>query len=250
MIMVMSSPGFQSMITINPRQYNHIVFFTGAGMSAESGVPTYRGHGGIWNKYRWEEYACQEAFDADPEKVLKFHELRRAAVLACKPHAGHVTIAALEKKYNRITVVTQNIDGIHQRAGSRNVIELHGSLWRLRCHCDGTLEDIGEKYKSYRCEKCGHWLRPDIIWFGDALDQSVINEAVSAIRRCDLFISIGTSGVVYPAAGFPRFAKENNARCIEINPEANDMSFLYDEAIRDAAGKALPELFLKSLEEN
>ena len=237
------------METINTRQYKHIIFFTGAGMSAESGVPTYRGRGGIWNQYRWEEYACQEAFDTQPEKVLKFHELRRAAVLACKPHAGHTILAALEKIHPGITVVTQNIDGMHQRAGSRNVIELHGSLWRLRCLCDGLSEDTGEKYRNYRCDKCGNWLRPDIVWFGDALHPDVLNKAVTAIRRCDLFVSIGTSGVVYPVAGFPRFARENNARCIEINPEANDMSFLYDEVIRDTAGKALPELFLTSMQE-
>jgi NAD-dependent deacetylase len=231
------------MKTIDLGQYEHIAFFTGAGMSAESGVPTYRGHGGIWSQYRWEEYACQEAFDADPEKVLKFHELRRAAVLACNPHAGHLAIAELEKKHPRITVVTQNIDGMHQRAGNRNVIELHGSLWRLRCPYDGISKDIGEKYKNYRCEKCGSWLRPDITWFGDTFNQGVVSETIEVIRSCNLFVSIGTSGVVYPAAGFPRFAKENNARCIEINPEANEMSFLYDEAIRDRAGKALPKLF-------
>ncbi|MDQ5986840.1 MAG: NAD-dependent deacetylase [Syntrophus sp. SKADARSKE-3] len=231
------------MKTIDPGQYGNIVFFTGAGMSAESGVPTYRGHGGVWSQYNWEEYACQDAFDDNPEKVLKFHELRRAAVLACKPHAGHGAIAALEKKHPRVTVVTQNIDGMHQRAGNRNVIELHGSLWRLRCAKDGLSEDIGETYKSYRCENCGNWLRPDIIWFGDMLNSAVMNEAIAAIQSCDLFVSIGTSGVVYPAAGFPRFAKENNARCIEINPEANEMSSLYDEAIRDTASKALVELF-------
>jgi NAD-dependent deacetylase len=228
---------------ILPQDYEHIVFFTGAGMSAESGVPTYRGRGGVWSQYRWEEFACQEAFDADPEKVLRFHELRRAAVLACRPHAGHIAIAELEKRHPRVTVVTQNIDGMHQRAGSWNVIELHGSLWRLRCPREGLSEDMGEKYESYTCGKCGSWLRPDIIWFGDMLDQGVMSEAIAAIRRCDLFISIGTSGVVYPAAGFPRFAKENDARCIEINPEANEMSSLYDEAFRDAAGKVLPGLF-------
>ncbi len=231
------------MKAIHPKDYEHIVFFTGAGMSAESGVPTYRGRGGVWSQYRWEEYACQEAFDAEPEKVLKFHELRRAAVLACKPHAGHFSIAELGKSHPRVTVVTQNIDGMHQRAGSWNVIELHGSLWRLRCPYDGLTEDIGETFKSYTCEKCGSWLRPDIIWFGDMLDQGVMSEAIAAIRRCDLFVSIGTSGVVYPAAGFPRFAKENNARCIEINPEPNEMSSFYDEAIRNTAGKALPGLF-------
>jgi len=243
MVVVISYLRLQNMKIIDPGQYKHIVFFTGAGMSAESGVPTYRGHGGIWSRYRWEEFACQEAFDDDPEKILKFHELRRVAVLACKPHAGHETIAALGKKHHRVTLVTQNIDGMHQRAGNRNVIELHGSIWRLRCNNDGISEDIGEKYKRYRCEKCGSWLRPDITWFGDALDQGVVSEAIEVIRSCDLFVSVGTSGVVYPAAGFPRFAKENNARCIEINPEANEMSFLYDEAIRETAGKALPELF-------
>jgi NAD-dependent deacetylase len=235
--------GCENMKTIDPEQYEHIVFFTGAGMSAESGVPTYRGRGGVWSQYRWEEYACQDAFDGNPEKILKFHELRRAAVLACKPHPGHTVIATLEKKHPRVTVVTQNIDGMHQRAGSGNVIELHGSLWRLRCPYDGISVDISEKYKSYKCDKCGSWLRPDIIWFGDMLDQGVMSEAIAAIRCCDLFVSIGTSGVVYPAAGFPRFAKENNAHCIEVNPEANEMSSLYDEAIRDTAGKAMSELF-------
>jgi NAD-dependent deacetylase len=243
MVMIISFLGFGNMKGIDPGQYEHIVFFTGAGMSVESGVPTYRGRGGIWNRYRWEEYACQDAFDSDPDKVLKFHELRRAAVLACKPHAGHMAIAELEKNHPQVTVVTQNIDGMHQRAGNLNVIELHGSLWSLRCHCDGKSKDIGEMYRSYKCEKCGSWLRPDIIWFGDMLDQGVMNEAIAAIRCCDLFVSIGTSGVVYPAAGFPRFAKEKNARCIEINPEANEMSFLYDEAIRDTAENVLPELF-------
>ncbi len=228
---------------IDPRQYERIVFFTGAGMSAESGVPTYRGRGGVWSQYRWEEFACQEAFDGDPEKVLKFHELRRAAVLACMPHAGHAAIAALEKRHPGVTVVTQNIDGMHQRAGSAKVIELHGSLWRLRCPEHGIAEDIGEKYRHYRCEKCGNWLRPDIVWFGDMLDQYVTSAAVAAIRSCDLFVSIGTSGVVYPAAGFPSYAKANGARCIEINPEANEMSSLYDESIREPAGKALPEMF-------
>jgi len=228
---------------IDPGQYERIVFFTGAGMSAESGVPTYRGRGGVWSQYRWEEFACQEAFDADPEKVLRFHELRRAAVLACTPHAGHAALAALEKRHPGVTVVTQNIDGMHQRAGSAKVIELHGSLWRLRCPEHGVGADMGEKYRSYRCERCGNWLRPDIVWFGDMLDQDVTSAAIAAIRSCHLFVSIGTSGVVYPAAGFPSYARDNGARCLEINPEANEMSSLYDEAIRAPAGKALPAFF-------
>jgi NAD-dependent deacetylase len=228
---------------IQPENFKSIVFFTGAGMSAESGVPTYRGRGGSWSRYNWEEYACQEAFDRDPEKVLKFHELRRQSVLACAPHAGHSSIADLEKRHPHVRVVTQNIDGMHQRAGNHNVTELHGSLWRLRCRSHGIFEDIGETFKSFTCRQCGQWLRPDITWFGDMLDQDVISEANVIIRRCDLFISVGTSGVVWPAAGFPKIARENGAYCIEINPEPNEMSVLYNETIRDAAGIALPRLF-------
>jgi NAD-dependent deacetylase len=224
-------------------KYKSIVFFTGAGMSAESGVPTYRGRGGIWSQYNWEEYACQEAFDRDPQKVLKFHELRRRSVLACQPHSGHYVIAELEKTHPQVRVVTQNIDGMHQRAGNRNVTELHGSLWRVRCRSHGIVEDMGETFKSCKCDQCGSWLRPDIVWFGDILNQDVISEANLMVRRCDLFISIGTSGVVWPAAGFPKIAKESGAYCIEINPEPNEMSYLYDEAIREDAGRALPALF-------
>ena len=231
------------MQTINPDEYQYIVLFTGAGMSAESGVPTYRGRGGVWSEYRWEECACQEAFDRDPQKVLEFHELRRQAVLECQPHDGHFAIGQLEKRHPKVVVVTQNIDGMHQRAGSENVVELHGSLWRLRCPMHGITEDIGEKYKSYKCEHCGNWLRPDIVWFRDMLDEYNMSQAILALRKCDLFISIGTSGVVYPAAGFPKIAKEFGAKCIEINPEQTEMSFMYDISIQSTAGKALPRLF-------
>ncbi len=239
--------------TINPSEYQHIVFFTGAGMSAESGVPTYRGTGGVWHRYNWQAYACQEAFDRDPLSVLKFHELRRKSVLACQPHAGYFAIAELEQRHPDVTVVTQNIDGMHPRSGSMNVIELHGSLWRLRCAAHGLIEDTGETYQSCVCGKCGAWLRPDIVWFGDRLDQEVLNRASEKIGQCDLFISIGTSGAVWPAAGLPEIAKNNGARCIEINPEPSEQScfnfaqqpHLYDEIIPLPAGRILPGLFQK-----
>ena len=231
------------MISIDAKKYNHIVFFTGAGMSAESGVPTYHGQGGIWSQYNWEDYACQTAFENDPQKVLEFHEVRRRAVLSCNPHAGHQTIADLERSHPQVTVVTQNIDGMHHRAGSQRVIELHGSLWRLRCGCQDPREDTGENFKSYRCGSCGEWLRPDIIWFGDALKPEVVAAAISAIGACDLFISVGTSGVVWPAAGFPEHATQAGARCVEINPEATEFSGIYDDTIREPAGSALPALF-------
>ena len=232
------------MMQIDPNNYKEIVFFTGAGMSAESGVPTYRGKRGIWNEYKWEEHACQAAFERNPQKVLKFHELRRQAVLECEPHAGHYAITEIESKCPQTSIVTQNIDGMHQRAGTKNVSELHGSLWRLRCPVHGVIEDIGKTYKNYTCEKCNHWLRPEIIWFNDMLDQIVMDHALVLIGQCNLFISIGTSGVVWPAAGFPQIAKANNAYCIEINPEPSEMSTIYDEIIRKPASEALTNLFL------
>ena len=226
---------------IDPAAYRNIVFFTGAGMSAESGVPTYRGKGGIWKQYNYGEYACQEAFDRDPEKVLRFHELRRRAVLDCPPHEGHRVIAGMAETI----VVTQNIDGMHQRAGSLKVVELHGSLWRLRCDRCGTMrEDCGQDYATLRCT-CGNWLRPDIIWFGDMLDESVMQMATEAITACDLFISIGTSASVWPAAGFPALARRSGAYCIEINPEPSG-STDYSRVIQGEAGNVLPELFLFS----
>ncbi|MBN1929647.1 MAG: NAD-dependent deacylase [Chlorobiaceae bacterium] len=223
---------------INPTAYQRIVFFTGAGMSAESGVPTYRGAGGIWRAYDFAEYACQEAFERNPEKVLRFHELRRQAVLDCQPHAGHRVIAGMPEAF----VVTQNIDGMHQRAGSEGVIELHGSLWRLRCErCGAAREDYGRKYETLRCE-CGHWLRPAITWFGDMLDEAVMRKASEIIDSCDLFIGIGTSGTVWPAAGFPELAWQAGAHCIEINPEPSGEA-CYHQSIRGKAGSVLPELF-------
>ena len=226
------------MKTIEQRDFSNIVFFTGAGMSAESGVPTYRGKGGIWGSYSIEEYACQEAFERNPEKVLAFHEKRRSSVLDCTPHDGHRVIADM----SCARVVTQNIDGMHQRAGSKEVIELHGSLWRLRCQsCGFRKEDFGEKLETNRCD-CGDWLRPDIVWFGDMLDAVVMSKASQAIGNCDLFISIGTSGTVWPAARYPDLAKKSGAYCIEINPEPSG-GIAYDRVVEGAAGEVLPELF-------
>jgi len=234
--------------TLNPYDYSHIVFFTGAGMSAESGVPTYRGRGGIWHEYRWEEYACQEAFESDPEKVLDFHELRRIEALKCKPHIGHKIIAEIEKNHPDVQVVTQNIDGMHQRAGSKNVIELHGSAWRMRCLSEGTVrEDLKNgTYTNRKCE-CGSWLRPDIVWFSDYLDPAVTAKADKIISKANLFVSIGTSGVVWPAAGYPQLARSAGAFCIEINPEPSEQSDMYDIIYRGKAGEVLGELFQDSV---
>ena len=217
-------------------------------MSAESGVPTYRGRGGIWNEYKWEEYACQDAFINDPNSVLDFHELRRIEALKCKPHLGHKLIKELQEKIPNTMIVTQNIDGMHQRADSSNVIELHGSLWRMRCQSESRIfSDLKYgKYKNRYCD-CGNILRPDIIWFQDMLDELTVQNATQAINECDLFVSIGTSAVVWPAAGFPNLAKKAGAYCIEINPEETELSSLYDERIRENAGKGLGLLLKKNL---
>ncbi len=229
---------------ISLKHYNKIIFFTGAGMSAESGVPTYRGRGGIWNEYKWEQYACQNAFNKNPEFVLDFHQLRRVEALKCNPHQGHNIISNIEDLKKNTFIITQNIDGMHQRANSKNVIELHGSLWRLRCEKEGiVIEDKLEgKFSKTICE-CGEWLRPDIIWFEDMLKEDTILLANQKIIESDLFISIGTSGMVWPAASYPNLAKSSGSFCIEINPEETELSNLYDQVIRLSASDALDQLF-------
>lgn len=221
-----------------------VVFFTGAGMSAESGVPTYRGRGGIWGQYRWEEFACQRAFEADPDKVLDFHEQRRAKVLACQPHAGHLHLARLQQARAGISVVTQNTDGLHSRAGVRDVVELHGSLWRLRCPRHGQVEDLAAgRYARRACAECGATLRPDIVWFEDPVDARVFARADALIRGCAVFVAVGTSAIVYPAAGLIHRARETGARMIELNVDDTELSHLFDERWRGTAGALLPEKF-------
>lgn len=233
------------MQAISVGAYPRVVFFTGAGMSAESGVPTYRGRGGIWAQYRWEEYACQEAFDQDPERVLDFHQQRRGRVLACEPHAGHRRLAALQQAHPQLAIVTQNIDGLHQRAGARSVLELHGSLWRMRCAHHGTAADLAAAaYARRRCAQCGQPLRPDIVWFGDSLDEAVFAQARALIAAADLFVAVGTSGVVWPAAGLVHAARRGQARMIEVNPETTEMSARFGEHIREPASVALKEWFV------
>ncbi len=231
------------MKALDPADFESIVFFTGAGMSAESGVPTYRGQGGIWHQYNWEEYACQEAFDRNPAAVVEFHQQRRRAVATCKPHSGHELITRLQKIHSHVSIITQNIDGLHQRSGSDSVLELHGSLWRVRCdYCGSSREDTQDTFLSERCE-CGRFYRPDIVWFGDCLDQHVIDCALLAVRDCDLFISIGTSGSVWPAAGLPAETQNGGAFCIEINLEETPQSTIFNKIIHGPAGDSLNKVF-------
>jgi NAD-dependent deacetylase len=218
--------------------FERVVFFTGAGLSAESGIPTYRGKGGIWAEYDYAEYACQRAFERDPDKVWDFHDKRRAAVGACEPNAGHALIAA----HPDATVVTQNIDGLHQRAGSTDVIELHGSLWRVRCESCGASEANTDLPIKPRTCSCGAYWRPGIVWFEDMLDVGTIAAAESACAGCDLFVGVGTSGVVFPAAGLPRVALEAGATLVEVNPEETVVSAWYHHHLRGPASEMLQSL--------
>jgi NAD-dependent deacetylase len=224
------------------RDFRRIVFFTGAGMSAESGIPTYRGKGGLWAEYNYEDYACQRAFEAKPEHVWDFHDKRRAAVQACEPNPGHRIVAAVQDAYPDSVVVTQNIDGMHQRAGARDVIELHGSLWRVRCDPDNVVrEDRSVPMEPRRCACGGYW-RPDIVWFEDQLDHRVVRRAREALESCDLLVSIGTSAVVYPAAELPRIAVLHGAVTVEINLEDTAASHLYQHRLRGKASEVLAKL--------
>ena len=223
------------------RSFDKIVFFTGAGMSAESGVPTYRGKGGIWKDYDYKQYATQYAFDADPERVWEFHNYRRELVAACAPNEGHRIIGALEKQLDHVTVVTQNIDGLHQLGGSRNIVELHGSLWRVRCACGAKKESRDVPLAPLKHDCGGYW-RPEIVWFGDCLAQTDVDAAMREMKGCDLLVSIGTSAVVYPAAEMPLVAKQNGAMLIEINPENTELSEAYDVRLRGTATEMLKKL--------
>ncbi|MFO0554478.1 MAG: NAD-dependent deacylase [Polyangiaceae bacterium] len=227
---------------IRLRDYERIVFFTGAGMSAESGVPTYRGKGGIWKEYDYAQYACQRAFDAAPERVWEFHNYRRGLVAKCEPNPGHVLIARVLEAKPAAVVVTQNIDGLHQRAGATRVTELHGSLWRLRCVCGARDERRDAPLVETRCPQCGKFWRPDIVWFGDMLDPANIQSALEAIEQCQVLVSIGTSAVVYPAAEMPLQARKAGAVLIEINPEDTPLSDAFDVRLRGGASAMLADL--------
>lgn len=228
---------------VSLRGFERIVFFTGAGLSAESGLPTYRGQGGIWNEYRYEEYACQEAFDRDPEKVWDFHDLRREKVASVEPNAGHRVIAAVEAEKPATRIVTQNIDGLHQRAGCTQVTELHGSLWRIRCPRTGEVQENRETPINSRICPSGCYWRPDIVWFGDMLRADCVLAAQTALEECDCLVSIGTSAAVYPAADMPRIAMAAGAVTVEINLEDTPVSQLYQHTLRGKASEWLEALW-------
>ena len=223
---------------------SYIVFLTGAGVSAESGVPTFRSVDGFWEKFKPEELAHFNSFIKNPALVQAWYQHRVKIVNNVKPNKGHMAMASMESKVATCVVITQNIDNLHQRAGSREVIELHGNILRNYCIDCGMQFDGGlciENGETTLC-KCGGLVRPDVVWFGEMLPANSFRMAEKHARKCDLFISVGTSGVVYPAAGLPGLAKSSGAFLVEINTEVTDLSSLMDVTFQGKSGEILPRL--------
>lgn len=208
---------------------------TGAGISAESGVPTFRGPGGLWKNQRPENLATPEAFERDPATVQEWYDWRREIVAAIEPNPAHRAIAALGAP-----VVTQNVDGLHQAAGSLQVLEVHGSLWLTRCVACGRESRDRSVKLSEPCAGCGGRLRPGVVWFGESLPEDVWSRAVDLVRDCDLLLVVGTSSVVYPAAGLAGMAR--HAKVIEVNLEETPLSGAAHLSLRGKAGEILPQL--------
>ena len=204
------------------RRAGRVAALTGAGVSAESGLATFRGGGGLWEGHAVEDVATPEAFQRNPELVWRFYNLRRAALRDARPNAGHLALVDLERRWgDRFTLVTQNVDGLHQAAGSRRVLELHGGLARVRCTgCKATTDRAGEALPDMpRCDVCGGLLRPDVVWFHEMLPEGVWRSACEAVEACECFLVVGTSAVVYPAAGLIDMARALGACVIEVNLE-------------------------------
>jgi len=226
-----------------------IVFVTGAGISQESGIPTFRDKDGLWRNYNAMELATIDAFYKNPKLVWEWYNERRRNIFSTRPNLGHKAITKLEK-YAEVVILTQNIDGLHQKAGSTKVLELHGSIVKIKCSvCDFKDEIITEFSEIPPLCKCGNILRPDVVWFGESLPQDVWQKAIIFSSQCDLMIIVGTSLVVSPANTLPIYAKQNNAILIEINPKKTDMSSEMDLVIRNTSARVLPK-FVSMFKEN
>ncbi|MBM4274045.1 MAG: NAD-dependent deacylase [Deltaproteobacteria bacterium] len=226
------------------RQAQRVVALTGAGVSAESGVPTFRGPGGLWRNHRPEDLATPQAFKRDPRLVWEWYDWRRGLIAKVSPNPGHRALADLEHLVPEFTLITQNVDGLHRLAGSRNVLEIHGSIWEVRCTgCGRVAEDrrVPLPLMPY-CEACGALLRPNVVWFGEALDPARLQTAHEALRLAEIMLVAGTSGVVQPAASFALWAKESGARLVEINPDPTPLTPYCDWVFQGKSGEVLPAL--------
>lgn len=229
------------------RDFHNIVVLTGAGISAESGIKTFRASDGLWENHRIEDVASPEGFYRDPALVHQFYNQRRQQLLsaAVQVNPAHLALAQFESGFDgAFLLVTQNIDDLHGRAGSKNLIHLHGELLKIRCSVTGELfdwrDDCDQHSVCPRCGSAGH-LRPHVVWFGEMPLQ--MDDIYSALAQCDLFVSIGTSGNVYPAAGFVQLARENGAYCVELNLEKSKVTTQFEQSLQGKASELVPEFF-------
>ncbi|MEY4704504.1 MAG: NAD-dependent protein deacylase [Nitrospirota bacterium] len=223
----------------------NVTILTGAGISADSGVPTFRGKDGLWHNYRAEDLATPEAFARDPRLVWEWYNWRRGLIATKQPNPAHRSLVELERcRSNRFWLITQNVDGLHRAAGSQRLSEIHGNIWKVRCTgCDMVSENREVPLPLLpMCRQCGELLRPHIVWFGESLYEKDVRRCDEALRACDLLLVIGTSGVVYPAAGFASVAKQAGALVIEINLESTQQSDLVDLSLQGRAKDLVPLL--------
>ncbi|BEQ14904.1 SIR2 family NAD-dependent protein deacylase [Desulfoferula mesophila] len=225
-------------------QAQKVAVLTGAGISAESGVPTFRGADGLWEQYRPEDLATPQAFARDPELVWRWYQWRRELISRCAPNPAHRALKDLEYRAEAFTLITQNVDGLHRLAGSRNLLEVHGNLWMVRCTACGALYEERSLELSPRpaCRECGGLLRPHVVWFGESLDGRILDAAWRAAAGCQVMLVVGTSAVVQPAAGLASVAKQAGAFVIEVNLEPTPNSREVDLSLMGKAGEILPQL--------
>jgi NAD-dependent deacetylase len=222
-----------------------VVAFTGAGVSADSGVPTFRGAEGIWRKFKPEELASMNAFMKNPALVWEWYAHRKKLIASIQPNRSHTALVRMEQMFQQFAVITQNIDNLHRRAGSRTVYELHGNIERNYCITCGrpqTNEEVLRQPGVPRCPACGGLVRPDVVWFGEFLPEDQWDASVRAAESADVFLSIGTSGVVYPAASLPVMAKLRGAFLVEVNPEPTPLTERADEFLQGASGGIMSAL--------
>ena len=221
-----------------------VAVLTGAGISADSGVPTFRGQDGLWRNFRAEDLATPEAFARDPRLVWEWYGWRRELISTKKPNAAHHALVELERRYERFWLITQNVDGLHRAAGSKDPIELHGNIWKVRCTGCGRVDtnrDVPLTLLPY-CGECAGLLRPHIVWFGESLSSEDLARSEDALRSCDLLLIIGTSGVVYPAASFASGARAAGAFVIEVNLDPTPNTALVDVSLQGRAKDLVPQL--------
>ena len=230
------------LVTKKLKEAQKIVFVTGAGISQESGIPTFRGKDGLWRNHDAMKLATIDAFYENPKLVWEWYNERRRNIFSVEPNLGHKAIVELEK-FVKVVTLTQNIDGLHQRAGSTKVLELHGSIIEIKCTvCEFKNKILTEFTNTPPLCKCGNILRPNVVWFGEPLPQDIWQEAMTHASKCDVMVIVGTSLVVSPANTLPLYAKQNNAFLIELNPEETMMSYDMDLSVRSTSVMALPEL--------